>query len=50
MGAVQLVDTLALDELDGEVTVVDAGRGEGRERGSAQLVRDFDEVDLDQGL
>jgi hypothetical protein len=47
--AVQLVDPPGRDELDSEMAVLDARRREGRQRGAPELVRNVDEVDLDQG-
>jgi len=47
--AVQLVDAPGGDELDGEMAVVDPGRRQRRKRRAPKLVRNVDEVDLDQG-
>jgi hypothetical protein len=47
--AVQLVDAPGRDELDGEMAVVDPGRRQRRKRRAPKLVRNVDEVDLDQG-
>jgi hypothetical protein len=46
--AVQLVDAPRRDELDREMAVLDPGRVERRQRRPPELVRDVDEVDLDQ--
>ena len=46
--AVQRADPLRVHELDREVAVLDAGRGERGQRGSAQLLGHVDEVELDQ--
>ena len=46
--AVQLVDARGCDELDRQMAVLDTGRGERRKRRAPELVRNVDEVDLDQ--
>jgi hypothetical protein len=46
--AVQLVDASWRDELDREMAVLDTGCLEGGKRRAPELVRNFDEVDLDQ--
>jgi hypothetical protein len=46
--AVQLVDARGCDELDRQMPVLDTGRGERRKRRAPELVRNVDEVDLDQ--
>jgi hypothetical protein len=48
MLAVQLLDPRRRDELDREMAVLDSRGGERRERGAPELLRDLDELYLDQ--
>jgi hypothetical protein len=46
--AVELPDPLRADQLDGQMPVLDRGRGQGGQDWRTQLVRGPDEVELDQ--
>jgi hypothetical protein len=48
--AVELPDALRVDQLDREVAVLDAPRGQRRQRRGAQAFGRPDELEIDQGL